>query len=75
MEAWLDRVMVEHTCPDCNGSRLRATRLKFRIAGRNIDDFGRMNFDELRPFLDSVKPDRAAGRRRPANPHGDRQAH
>ncbi|MDE0692529.1 MAG: excinuclease ABC subunit UvrA [Gammaproteobacteria bacterium] len=56
MEAWLDRVMVEHTCPDCDGSRLRATRLKFRIAGRNIDDFGRMNFDELRPFLDSVKP-------------------
>ncbi|MYB39045.1 MAG: excinuclease ABC subunit UvrA [Gammaproteobacteria bacterium] len=56
MEAWLDRVMVEHICPDCDGSRLRATRLKFRIAGRNIDDFGRMNFDELRPFLDSVKP-------------------
>ncbi|MXY54266.1 MAG: excinuclease ABC subunit UvrA [Gammaproteobacteria bacterium] len=56
MEAWLDRVMVEHTCPDCDGSRLRATRLKFHIAGRTIDDFGRMNFDELRPFLDSVKP-------------------
>ena len=56
MEAWLDRVMVEHTCPDCDGSRLRATRLKFHIAGRNIDDFGRMNFDELRPFRDSVKP-------------------
>ena len=56
MEAWLDRVMVEHTCPDCDGSRLRATRLKFRIDGHSIDDFGRMNFDELRPFLDSVKP-------------------
>ena len=56
MEAWLDRVMVEHTCPDCDGARLRATRLKFRIAGRTIDDFGSMNFDELRPFLDSVKP-------------------
>ncbi len=56
MEAWLDRVMVEHICPDCDGARLRATRLKFRIAGRNIDDFGRMNFDELRPFLDSVEP-------------------
>ena len=56
MEAWLDRVMVEHTCPDCDGSRLRATRLKFRIDGHSIDDFGRMNFDELRPFLDSIKP-------------------
>ena len=56
MEAWLDRVMVEHVCPDCHGSRLRATRLKFRIAGRTIDDFGAMNFDELRPFLDTIEP-------------------
>ena len=56
MEAWLDRVMVEHICPDCHGSRLRATRLKFQIAGRNIDEFGGMNFDELRPFLDTIEP-------------------
>ena len=32
MEAWLDKVMVEHTCPDCNGARVRATRLLFTIA-------------------------------------------
>ena len=25
LEAWLDKVMVEHTCPDCTGARLRAT--------------------------------------------------
>src|SRR6266853_1326168 len=24
MEAWRDKVMVERTCPDCNGARLRA---------------------------------------------------
>ena len=24
IEAWLDRVMVEHVCPDCHGARLRA---------------------------------------------------
>ena len=56
MEAWLDRVMVEHICPDCHGSRLRATRLEFQVAGRNIDEFGGMNFDELRPFLDTIEP-------------------
>ena len=56
MEAWLDRVMVEHVCPDCGGARLRPTRLKFRIAGRTIDDFGAMNFDELRPFLNTIEP-------------------
>ena len=62
MEAWLDRVMVEHVCPDCDGSRLRQTRLKFLVGGKTVDDFGQMNFDELRPFLDTVKPtgDRAA---------------
>ena len=30
--------------------------MKFRIAGRTIDDFGAMNFDELRPFLDTIAP-------------------
>ena len=56
MEAWLDRVMVEHICPDCDGSRLRPTRLKFLVNGKTIDEFGQMNFDELRPFLDTIQP-------------------
>ncbi|HEY6342609.1 MAG TPA: excinuclease ABC subunit UvrA [Bryobacteraceae bacterium] len=56
MEAWLDKVMVEHTCPDCNGARLRATRLLFTIAGKSIYDVGRLNFDELHAFLGGLKP-------------------
>jgi len=56
MEAWLDRVMVEHTCPDCNGSRLRATRLLFTINGKSIYDVGQLHFDELHAFLSQVKP-------------------
>ncbi|MFN0120136.1 MAG: excinuclease ABC subunit UvrA [Blastocatellia bacterium] len=56
MEAWLDKVMVEHTCPDCEGSRVRATRLLFTIAGKSIYDFGQMNFDELHAFLGTIKP-------------------
>ena len=56
MEAWLDNVMVEHTCPDCNGARLRSTRLCFTIAGKTIHEFGQLNFDELYAFLGSVKP-------------------
>ena len=59
MEAWLDKVMVERTCPDCNGSRLRATRLLFTINGRNIYDLGQLHFDELHEFLGTVK---ASGR-------------
>ncbi|MGE0886573.1 MAG: excinuclease ABC subunit UvrA [Blastocatellales bacterium] len=56
IEAWLDKVMVEHTCPDCNGARLRSTRLLFTIEGKNIHEFGQMNFDELHAFLGTIKP-------------------
>ena len=56
MEAWLDKVMVEHTCPDCNGARLRATRLLFSIAGKNLHELGQLHFDELHAFLGTVKP-------------------
>jgi excinuclease ABC subunit A len=56
MEAWLDKVMVEHACPDCGGARVRATRLLFTVAGKNIHELGQMNFDELHAFLGTVKP-------------------
>jgi excinuclease ABC subunit A len=66
MEAWLDKVMVEHTCPDCNGARLRATRLLFKVGGTSIYDVGQMNFDELHAFLGRLKP---AGRGADAGRH------
>jgi excinuclease ABC subunit A len=56
MEAWLDKVMVEHTCPDCDGARVRATRLLFTLAGKTLHEFGQMNFDELHAFLGTIKP-------------------
>jgi len=56
MEEWLDRVMVERTCPDCSGTRLRSTRLLFTIEGKSIHDVGALNFDELHVFLGRLKP-------------------
>jgi len=56
MEAWLDRVMVEHICPDCNGSRIRSTRLLFTIDGKSIHTFGQLHFDELHALLGTIKP-------------------
>jgi excinuclease ABC subunit A len=56
MEAWLDKVMVEHVCPDCNGARVRATRLCFTTDGKSIYDLGQLHFDELYRFLGKVKP-------------------
>ncbi len=55
MEAWLDKVMVEHTCPDCKGARVRATRLLFTIEGKNLFEVGQLHFDELHAFLGTVK--------------------
>jgi excinuclease ABC subunit A len=56
MEAWLDKVMVEHTCPDCKGTRVRGTRLRFTIAGKTLHDFGQLHFDELHELLGKIKP-------------------
>jgi excinuclease ABC subunit A len=55
MEQWLDKVMVEHTCPDCNGTRVRATRLLFTVAGKTIYDVGQLHFDELHKFIGTIK--------------------
>jgi excinuclease ABC subunit A len=56
MEAWLDKVMVEHTCPDCKGARVRATRLLFTVEGKTVHDVGQLHFDKLHAFLGTVKP-------------------
>ena len=56
MEEWLDKVMVEHTCLDCKGARLRATRLLFTVGGKTIYEMGQLNFDELHEFLGTIKP-------------------
>ena len=56
MEAWLDRVMVEHTCPDCKGARVRFTRLCFSVADKTVFEMGQMHFDELHKFLGAIKP-------------------
>ena len=65
MEEWLDKVMVERTCPDCKGARLRATRLLFTVSAKTIHEVGGLNFDELYTFLGGLKPNgrgAAAGR-------------
>ncbi len=57
MESWLNSVMVDTPCLDCHGSRLRPTRLLFRVNGKTIEDLGNLHFDELRQFLDTIEPE------------------
>jgi excinuclease ABC subunit A len=58
MDDWLRRVMVEMTCPDCRGTRLRPSRQLFTIGGRALHELGGLNFVELQEALRSLPPPR-----------------
>ena len=54
MEEYLRKVMVERTCPDCNGTKLKRQRLLVTIENQTIHDVGELHFEELRDFLLSI---------------------
>jgi excinuclease ABC subunit A len=51
MEEYLKKVMVEHTCPDCEGTKLKKQRLLVTVGGKNIHELCAMPIDEVRDFL------------------------
>ena len=67
MEEYLRKVMVERTCPDCHGAKLKRQRLLVTVEGRTIHDVGELHFEELRDFLltitDIPEKQREAGNR------------
>jgi excinuclease ABC subunit A len=54
MEEWLKRVMVEYTCPDCGGKRLKPQRFLVTIDGKDIHELGEMPFERLIEFLQGI---------------------
>ncbi len=58
MDEWLKKVMVEHTCPDCGGKRLKPQRFLVTIGtpdqARTIHELGDMAFADLIAFLKAV---------------------
>ena len=67
MEEYLRKVMVERTCPDCHGAKLKRQRLLVTIEGQTIHEVGELHFEELRDFLltitDIPEKQREAGNR------------
>ena len=51
MEDYLRKVMVEHDCPDCRGTRLKPQRLRVTVEGRDIYALGQIPFEDLANFL------------------------
>lgn len=54
MENYLRKVMVEHICPDCNGTRLKKQRLQVTIQNKTIHDLGDMHIEDLIQFLNAT---------------------
>ncbi len=54
MEEWLKKVMIEQTCPDCGGKRLKPQRFLITVGGKTIHEMGEMTYEELIRFLEAV---------------------
>ena len=61
MEEWLDQVMVEETCPECAGSRLKSTRRLVRLNGLDIFEVGQLSFAAIGDYLAGIDPAGASG--------------
>ncbi|HET9221697.1 MAG TPA: excinuclease ABC subunit UvrA, partial [Roseiflexaceae bacterium] len=51
MEEYLKRVMVEQTCPDCHGTKLKRQRLLVTLGEKNIIELGDLSLAELKDHL------------------------
>ena len=57
MESWggvIDNIEDTVTCPVCNGTRLNADALCFRVDGKTIPEVAAMEMTELRKWLDAI---------------------
>ena len=55
MEEYLRKVMVEHTCPDCHGAKLKRQRLLVTVDDKTIHEVGELHFEQLRDFLSAIQ--------------------
>ncbi|PWV95240.1 excinuclease ABC subunit A [Paenibacillus cellulosilyticus] len=53
-ESMFKKVMVEHTCPECSGTKLKPERLLVTIGGMTVHEACTMPIDELLPRLHSL---------------------
>jgi len=52
---WAEQFMVLDNCPDCLGAKLKKESLWFRVAGKNISEYGQMSLQELQHSLEGIE--------------------
>ncbi len=53
-ENFLNKVMVEYSCPDCKGTKLKPQRQLVKIDGKNISELSLLPLPDLKDFLLNV---------------------
>lgn len=54
---FIKECMIEKTCPECDGARLKRQRLQVKVGGKNIDELSRMQLPVLLDFLKGLEFD------------------
>lgn len=52
---WAESFMKLHTCPECNGSRLKKESLFFKVDEKNISELGNMDLDKLAIWFKDIE--------------------
>ncbi|WP_343671314.1 excinuclease ABC subunit UvrA [Chitinophaga sp.] len=52
---WAESFMKLHTCPECNGSRLKKESLFFKVDEKNISELGNMDLDKLAAWFKDIE--------------------
>ena len=47
----LEKYLVKHTCPDCNGARLKAESRMITVAGEALTELSQKSLDELKGWM------------------------
>ena len=53
--SFVKEAMIERICPDCNGARVKASRLDVKVSGLDINKLSMMQFAELIGFLSKLE--------------------
>lgn len=51
IRSWAEGFMEQHTCPTCNGTRLKKESLWFKIDGKNIGELAQLDLTDLQQWF------------------------